>query len=132
MSMLFGSMRKSRSASSSSSSLPSPARMSEGCKSELDIHFMKQLAREAKEYDLEQKIELEIKMQEGTNKLLAACRYQLQSLEALKSLLTSNERISAYMLELQRRKTLKQTKSPQKALLPCAGKVAISEWPATE
>ncbi|GFR05608.1 rhotekin [Trichonephila clavata] len=66
-------------------------------------------------------------MQEGTNKLLAACRYQLQSLEALKSLLTSNERISAYMLELQRRKSLKQNKSPQKALLPCTGKVAISD-----
>ncbi|GBM13887.1 Rhotekin-2 [Araneus ventricosus] len=79
------------------------------------------------EYDLEQKIDLEIKMQEGTNKLLAACRYQLQSLEALKSLLTSNERINAYMLELQRRKTLKQTKSPQKTLLPCTGKVAISD-----
>ncbi|GIY79212.1 rhotekin-2 [Caerostris extrusa] len=79
------------------------------------------------EYDLEQKIDLEIKMQEGTNKLLAACRYQLQSLEALKSLLTSNERINAYMLELQRRKALKQSKSPQKAILPCTGKVAISD-----
>ncbi|GFY40027.1 hypothetical protein TNIN_139821 [Trichonephila inaurata madagascariensis] len=48
MSSLFGSMRKSRSASSSNTSLPSPARLSEGCGAELDIHFMKQLAKEAK------------------------------------------------------------------------------------
>ncbi|GFU60816.1 hypothetical protein TNCV_1807271 [Trichonephila clavipes] len=41
-------MRKSRSASSSNTSLPSPARLSEGCGAELDIHFMKQLAKEAK------------------------------------------------------------------------------------
>jgi hypothetical protein len=56
------------------------------------------------EYDLEQKIDLEIKMREGTTKLLAACRHQLQTLEAAKNLLTSNERMSAYMAELQRRK----------------------------
>ncbi|GIY90200.1 hypothetical protein CEXT_405621 [Caerostris extrusa] len=47
MSMLFGSMRKSRS-TSSSHSLPSPARLSEGCNAQLDISFMKQLAKEAK------------------------------------------------------------------------------------
>lgn len=56
------------------------------------------------EYDLEQKIDLEIKMREGTTKLLAACRHQTQTLEAAKNLLTSNERMSAYMAELQRRK----------------------------
>ena len=56
------------------------------------------------EYDLEQKIDLEIKMREGTTKLLAACRHQAQTLEAAKNLLTSNERMSAYMAELQRRK----------------------------
>lgn len=56
------------------------------------------------EFDLEQKIDLEIKMREGTTKLLAACRHQTQTLEAAKSLLTSNERMSAYMAELQRRK----------------------------
>lgn len=58
----------------------------------------------AQEFDLEQKIDLEIKMREGTTKLLAACRHQTQTLEAAKSLLTSNERMSAYMAELQRRK----------------------------
>ncbi|XKL60026.1 hypothetical protein PGB90_001042 [Kerria lacca] len=57
-----------------------------------------------KEYDLEQKIELEIKMREGTTKLLAACKHQTQALEAAKNLLISNERMTAYMTELQKRK----------------------------
>ncbi|XP_071449463.1 rhotekin-like isoform X2 [Hetaerina americana] len=56
------------------------------------------------EYDLEQKIDLEIKMREGTTKLLAACKHQTQTLEAAKNLLTSNERMSAYMAELQQRR----------------------------
>lgn len=56
------------------------------------------------ELDLEQKIELEIKMREGSAKLLAASKQQAQSLEAARALLTSNERMSAYMAELQRRK----------------------------
>lgn len=53
---------------------------------------------------MEQKIELEIKMREGTTKLLAACKHQTQILEAAKSLLVSNERMNAYMAELQKRK----------------------------
>ncbi|EEB18364.1 rhotekin, putative [Pediculus humanus corporis] len=43
-------------------------------------------------------------MREGTTKLLAACKHRTQSLEAAKNLLTSNERMSAYMSELQKRK----------------------------
>ncbi|XP_055314578.1 tyrosine-protein phosphatase 3-like [Sitodiplosis mosellana] len=71
-----------------------------------------------KELDLEQKIDLEIKMREGSAKLLAACNnpkaigctgnltsaQNTQILEAAKNLLTSNERMTAYMAELQRRK----------------------------
>lgn len=56
------------------------------------------------EFDLEQKIDLEIKMREGTTKLLAACKHQSQTLEAAKNLLVSNERMSAYMAEFERRK----------------------------
>lgn len=70
------------------------------------------------ELDLEQKIDLEIKMREGSAKLLAACNnpkamgfignatsaHNTQILEAAKNLLTSNERMTAYMAELQRRK----------------------------
>ena len=63
------------------------------------------------EYDLEQRIALEIKMREGTTKLLAACGVkgtqcqQPHTLEAAKNLLTSNDRMTAYMAELQRRTT---------------------------
>lgn len=67
---------------------------------------------------MEQKIDLEIKMREGSAKLLAACNnpkaigytgnltsaQNTQILEAAKNLLTSNERMTAYMAELQRRK----------------------------
>lgn len=64
------------------------------------------------EYDLEQRIGLEIKMREGSSKLLAACgatsagsRTNLpHALEAAKNLLTSNHRMAAYMAELQTRR----------------------------
>ena len=44
-------------------------------------------------------------MREGTTKLLAACKHSNQALEAAKSLLTSNERMNSYMIELQKRRT---------------------------
>ncbi|XP_046913743.2 rhotekin-2 isoform X4 [Dermatophagoides farinae] len=56
------------------------------------------------EYDLQQKIDLEIKMREGTAKLLAACKHMNQSLEAAKSLLTSDMRLAEFRNELQKRK----------------------------
>ncbi|XP_075223441.1 rhotekin-like isoform X2 [Lycorma delicatula] len=71
---------------------------------DLDLYYIRQIAHNLKEFDLEQKIDLEIKMREGTTKLLAACRHQMQTLEAAKSLLTSNERMSSYLAELQRRR----------------------------
>lgn len=63
------------------------------------------------EHDLEQKIEVEIKMREGSARLLAAAKHRAQSLEAAKALLTSNERMSVYMAELQsrRRESVKQS-----------------------
>ncbi|GLV43728.1 hypothetical protein CBL_06948 [Carabus blaptoides fortunei] len=81
------------------------------------------------EYDLEQKIELEIKMREGTTRLLAACKHQAQTLEAAKSLLTSNERMSAYMAELQRRKRASATIPPPKFsdALPSTARVSFSD-----
>lgn len=85
---------------------------------DLDLYYVRQLASSLKELDLEQKIDLEIKMREGSAKLLAACNnpkaigytgnltsaQNTQILEAAKNLLTSNERMTAYMAELQRRK----------------------------
>jgi len=48
-------------------------------------------------------------MQEGTTKLLAACKHEIQNLEASKSLFTSNQRMNEYMNELQRRKAEERT-----------------------
>ncbi|XP_046420157.1 rhotekin-like isoform X1 [Neodiprion fabricii] len=77
-----------------------------------------------REYDLEQKIEVEIKMREGSARLLAAARHRAQSLEAARALLTSNERMSAYMAELQRRKK----ESSNKPSLPVsAARVSLSD-----
>ncbi|XP_059611516.1 rhotekin-like isoform X1 [Phlebotomus argentipes] len=95
-----------------------------------------------KELDLEQKIDLEIKMREGSAKLLAACNNpktsskgsayagnsasnanSTQILEAAKNLLTSNERMTAYMAELQRRKRDRDTTQRSKP----TGKVSLSE-----
>lgn len=66
---------------------------------------------------MEQKIEVEIKMREGSARLLAAARHRAQSLEAARALLTSNERMSAYMAELQRRKKEPVNKSRYRVVL---------------
>ncbi|KZC06001.1 PREDICTED: rhotekin-like isoform X2 [Dufourea novaeangliae] len=59
--------------------------------------------RNVGEYDLERKIELEVKMKEGSSRLLAAAQHPAQSLEAARALLTSSKRMSIYMAELQHR-----------------------------
>lgn len=69
------------------------------------------------EHDLEQKIEVEIKMREGSARLLAAAKHRAQSLEAAKALLTSNERMSVYMAELQSRRR-ESIKKPWFVLMP--------------
>lgn len=97
------------------------------------------------ELDLEQKIDLEIKMREGSAKLLAACNSKTigysgnsasaqntQMLEAAKNLLTSNERMTAYMAELQRRKKDRSSDvssgSPTHASkTKTVGKISLSE-----
>ena len=50
-------------------------------------------------------MDYEIKMRDGTAKLLAASKNPHQMLEAAKNLFTSNNRMLAYMSELQQRKT---------------------------
>nr|XP_034193746.1 rhotekin-2-like [Osmia lignaria] len=55
------------------------------------------------EYDLQRKIELEVKIKEGSSRLLAAAQHPGQSLEAARALFTSNERMSTYMTELEHR-----------------------------
>lgn len=84
------------------------------------LMFLFDFSRYTQKLDLEQKIELEIKMRDGSAKLLAAYKHprgsmrsynnnslsgnSIQMLEAAKNFLTSNERIKAYKDELQREK----------------------------
>lgn len=53
-------------------------------------------------------MDLEIRMRDGTTKLLTACRNNTQKLEAIKSLMVSNERIDAFSIELNRQKLFQQ------------------------
>ncbi|XP_071828081.1 rhotekin-like isoform X4 [Apostichopus japonicus] len=100
---------------------------------DLDIYYIRQIAISLKDYDIQQKIDLEIKMREGTRKLLAACKREVPSLEAAKSLLTSHARVLTYMAELQRRKTeecldkLSVDEDGRGHLKPCLAKVSISD-----
>jgi rhotekin len=51
---------------------------------------------------LQHKIDHEMKMRDGTAKLLAACRRSSQAVEVAKNLLVSNARVNAYMEEMRR------------------------------
>ncbi|CAL7938090.1 unnamed protein product [Xylocopa violacea] len=77
------------------------------------------------EYDLEQKIELETKIKEGSSKLLAAARHPGQSLEAARALFTSSKRMSIYMDELQNRR--KEHLLLKTSTLKSKGKLSISD-----
>ncbi|XP_064601778.1 rhotekin-2-like isoform X2 [Liolophura sinensis] len=96
-----------------------------------DNMILKSLAG-TKDHDLQQKIDHEIKMRDGTAKLLAASKHPAQMLEAAKNLLTSNTRIISYMTELQRRKTAEvmgknSTSSVAGNQVPCKAKVCVSD-----
>nr|XP_048702504.1 rhotekin isoform X4 [Caretta caretta] len=97
--------------------------------------------------DIQKKIDHELRMREGTCKLLAACTQREQALEATKSLLVCNSRIMAYMSELQRMKEAQVAQrtarrpsdaGPMDDRLPCRGKVCVSDlriplmWKDTE
>ncbi|XP_014606675.1 PREDICTED: rhotekin-like [Polistes canadensis] len=60
--------------------------------------------RNVTERDLEQKVDVEIQIRDGSTKLLAAARHRTQTLEAARALFISNEKMSMYLKELQRRK----------------------------
>ncbi|XP_013403692.1 rhotekin [Lingula anatina] len=80
--------------------------------------------------ELQQKIDHEIKMRDGTAKLLAASKHPAQMLEAAKNLLSSNHRMIAYMSELQKRKTdevMGKKQSTAGNQVPCKGRVGISD-----
>uniref|UniRef100_H3B4J5 Rhotekin 2 n=1 Tax=Latimeria chalumnae TaxID=7897 RepID=H3B4J5_LATCH len=85
--------------------------------------------------NIQEKIDFEVRMQEGIRKLLAASTQKEQVLNAAKNLRTCNTRISTYMAELQKRKELQITnkvarrssEAGTKERLACGGKVAISD-----
>jgi len=84
-----------------------------------------------REYDLEQKIDVEIRIREGTTKLLAACEHPSQALEAAKTLQTSNERMNVYMNELQLRKRDSSMRlplnRPVNAKTVCHGRLGLTD-----
>ncbi|XP_018592277.2 rhotekin-like isoform X2 [Scleropages formosus] len=114
---------------------------------DLNMIYIRQIALSLQDSDIQKKIDYEIRMREGTCKLLGACSQRDQALEAAKSLLTCNARILAYMSELQRMKEAQilqraarrpSDADPLDERLPCKGKVAISDlriplmWKDTE
>lgn len=57
------------------------------------------------DHELHKKIDHEMKMRDGSMKMLAAAKHTPQQLEAAKALHTSNCRMVAYMEHLQQRNT---------------------------
>ncbi|KAL3864500.1 hypothetical protein ACJMK2_006175 [Sinanodonta woodiana] len=96
---------------------------------DMSLYYYRQLAESLQDPDLQQKIDHEIKMREGTARLLAASKHPAQMIEAAKNLLTSNNRIISYMSELQRRKTVEATGRtlPEGSQLPCKAKIGLSD-----
>ena len=82
-----------------------------------------------RERDLEQRIALEVKICEGSTKLLAACEpkgmytNQPHTLEAAKNLLVSNERMTAYMSELKNTKC----RRPNPTVKSSLGRICVSD-----
>ncbi|UYV68494.1 RTKN2 [Cordylochernes scorpioides] len=77
--------------------------------------------------DLEEKLSLEMKMKEGTTRLLAACRHTDQTLAAVKSLLTSDIRLAAYRTELHRRAINRPTAETQESETVVSSDLNFSE-----
>ncbi|XP_067858873.1 rhotekin-2 isoform X3 [Heptranchias perlo] len=84
---------------------------------------------------IQEKIDFETRMREGTCKLLAASTQRDQVLHAAKNLLTCNARILCYMTELQKHteeqslhKVARRSSDTElKEHSACSGKVAISD-----
>ncbi|ESO86562.1 hypothetical protein LOTGIDRAFT_167083 [Lottia gigantea] len=95
-----------------------------------DLPITRRVVKVLTDQDLQQKIDHEIKMREGTAKLLAASKHPNQMLEAAKNLLSSNTRIISYMTELQKRKTaevLGKNTAIEGNQLPCRATVSLSD-----
>lgn len=81
-----------------------------------------------KDLCLQKKIDYEIKMRDGTAKLLAASKHQNQMQEAAKNLLTSNARMITYMSKLQEKSegSLNDIKEENGNQQPCNAQISVS------
>ncbi|XP_062927231.1 rhotekin-2-like isoform X3 [Mobula hypostoma] len=92
------------------------------------------MAAEAGVSDIQEKIDFESRMREGTCKLLAVSTQRDQVLHAAKNLLTCSARIIRYRAELQKHSegqilakvSGRSSDTETKERVPCSGKVAIS------
>ncbi|XP_059819419.1 rhotekin-like [Hypanus sabinus] len=71
---------------------------------DLNLLYIRQMAESLQDSDFQKKIDYEIRMRDGACKLLAACTQKDQTLEAAKSLMVCNARITSYMSQVQRMK----------------------------
>ncbi|XP_059803349.1 rhotekin-2 isoform X1 [Hypanus sabinus] len=93
------------------------------------------MAAEAGVSDIQEKIDFESRMREGTCKLLAVSTQRDQVLHAAKNLLTCSARIIRYRAELQKHSqgqilakvSRRSLDAETKECVPCSGKVAISD-----
>uniref|UniRef100_A0A8C5TUL4 Rhotekin-2 n=1 Tax=Malurus cyaneus samueli TaxID=2593467 RepID=A0A8C5TUL4_9PASS len=79
------------------------------------------------EFDIQEKINFEVRMREGICKLLAASTQKEQLLRAVKNLMVCNARIRAYRAELQGRKEEPSPENRTKVRMACRAKVAIAD-----
>uniref|UniRef100_A0A3B5PWX9 Rhotekin 2 n=1 Tax=Xiphophorus maculatus TaxID=8083 RepID=A0A3B5PWX9_XIPMA len=80
--------------------------------------------------NIEEKVQFETRMREGSYKLLLACSKREQVLNASKNLLTCNARIKAYLAQLQREEGERDRVGAERRLAegrsPCPGTVAVT------
>ncbi|XP_051900662.1 rhotekin-like [Pristis pectinata] len=104
---------------------------------DLNLLYIRQMALSLQDSDFQKKIDYEIRMRDGACKLLAACTQKDQALEAAKSLMICNARITSYMSQVQRMKEAqvmqRRTRRSSDAglledRLPCKGTVSISDF----
>uniref|UniRef100_A0A3Q3EQE6 Rhotekin 2 n=1 Tax=Kryptolebias marmoratus TaxID=37003 RepID=A0A3Q3EQE6_KRYMA len=84
----------------------------------------------AKNTDVQEKLDFEMRMREGAYKLLLACSKREQVLNASRNLLTCNARIRAYLAQLRRRKDEPDAtgaeRRPADGRSPCHGTIAVT------
>lgn len=103
---------------------------------DLNLLYIRQMALSLQDSEFQEKIDRELRVRDGACRLLAACTQREQALEAAKSLLVCNARITSCMSQVQRMKERqviprRVRRSSDAALLddrlPCKGTVSVSD-----